>query len=168
MCVYVQVTSALLESTKDGKDMCPNVLQEMDSSFATRNNFCNSFSIVTVLPCLGTVLHESVKDHGHKHFVPVQCGLQVAHSMDPVEMQAHIDDMQRELEKLKTGVSAYIADPNREANLHKHAFMSSPLRNMPHLSTIIKLQQGLQQAYCMDWVQVCTCRCKLVLSVVSR
>lgn len=71
-------------------------------------------------------------------------------------MSEEIQSMKAELQRLKNGIKAYEDEYNKtggKVDLSKHDFRPSILRKLPYIQTIIKLQQGLQQAYCLNAVQ---------------
>ena len=83
----------------------------------------------------------------------------MVHSHDDDYLRKQVAGMKAELSKLDTGVKAYEADKKAAAakgepvDLTKHMFVSSVLRNLPHIEAVVKLQQALQQAYCMHAVE---------------
>ena len=103
-----------------------NPKDEHQYDFALRTNFCNTFVVCTVLP------------------MPSQ--------------QTNVQYMQKQLQMLQSSLDAYRQEEisakkqGRSANHENHDFMPSILAHLPDIETMVKLQQGLQQVYCVEGI----------------
>ena len=161
--------------------------------FPLHANFCNSFVLTSVLPVWGKVFHASPdaakeganlpEDITHACMFEVQPGILMAHSHDDAYIQGTLAKMRSELDRLQTGVKAFVADRDSKiktqmattasasiaqqlpaavsaaggsaphVDLSQHVYMPSVLRNIHYTQKVVKLQQALQQAYCMHGVE---------------
>ena len=159
MARSIQLTEGLIEA-HDGGDEGKRAaferdVQDPDALVPTQNNFSKTFALKQVLP-FHCEAHHPAHDRGHT-FTAQACGglLQVGHSHGKEFLQSELEGMKAEYAKLVDGVDAYEKDKASGGNLDlsKHSFMTSDLRNMVHVSEIVRLQESLQQAYCMHGVQ---------------
>lgn len=159
----------------------PSICEDINEhSFALNSNFCNTFVLASVLPIWGEVqmtgapgsnvgLNSHSNDRaGATVRMEIQPGLLMVHEHEEKHMQAVIAKMRSELDRLTTGVQAYVAERDAKlkqaattpsgsssdaVNLAQHMFMQSTLRNIHYTQKVVKLQQALQQAYCMHGVE---------------
>lgn len=133
-----------------------------DYHMVLRTNFCNTFVVATVLPVWG-----SGDQHVAAFFNPKLEGKRP--QPDPHDMpsiNATLQSMDLEIERLRTGISQYVEHEKRakgspsinapsppcEFQISGHHFMPSSFRHMFDLQAIVKTQQALQQVYCMQAV----------------
>lgn len=107
----------------------PATQREYD--FPLQTNFCTTFNICTVLPFEKPLSH------------------------------AEIQQMQNELDIFKGGLAAYEMEVSNakkegrklEPKSNRHMFVTSPLKHLPDVETMVRLQQGLQQMYVSNLVR---------------
>ena len=129
-------------------------LQDMDACVPLRNNFCNTFALMSVLPYHCEFFHPA-QEKTHRVSMLLHTGLQIGHSHAQQHLHNEAVAMKGELERLEKGTMAYEEEKKRSTgvNLSNHAFMTSAQRGIVHVSELIHLQQALQQAYCMSGAQ---------------
>ena len=148
-------------------DMAPGKLQQQklsmrdlrDYDFAVRTNFCNTFVIGVVLPIgaplctVGTPEYESSSSSG----IELHTGLRMM-PLTPTQnaaLQSQLEDMQPELDKLRSSLRAYkeaevlLQSQKKPVNIAAFHVVPSVLRHLPDIQTVVKLQQALQQVYCV-------------------
>lgn len=155
----------------------PKVYDDINEhAFALNSNFSNTFVLASVLPIWGEVqmvgapgADVGLMPHDKNPAVrmEVQPGLLMVHRCEEEHMQSVIAKMKSEVERLTAGVQAYVAERDAKlkqqqatgssassgVDLAKHMFMPSALRNIHYTQKVVKLQQALQQAYCMHGVE---------------
>lgn len=67
----MQTGEAVAESQGSVDQAARALFSDREHDFAARNNFCNTFALVTVLPCQGEV-HHPARDPGHRHTMLVR------------------------------------------------------------------------------------------------
>jgi hypothetical protein len=103
--------------------------KQREYDFAAQTNFCSTFNLCTVVP------------------------------FEKPLSTAEIQQMRNQLDIYKGGIAAYEMEvaaakkEGREPVLTGHAYMPSPLRHLPDLETLVRLQQGLQQVYFSNMLQ---------------
>jgi hypothetical protein len=135
-----------------------------DYDFAMRTNFCNTFVLGSVLPIGGAVctLGSPAFENSSLNATELHTGLRIP-ALDAVQ-QAKVKDqisgMRAELDRLRTNLRAYCEaevlfkkKDSKDMSISGLHVIPSILRNLPHIQTVVKLQQGLQQAYCVHGVQ---------------
>lgn len=140
------------------------MLTSSEYDFPMRHNFCNTFALVRVLPFVGKVVSassetEAAQISGNKHAMQVHAGLYATHSLSHDAMHEELCSMKAELQAMKDGIAKYeehrksCEEKGIAVNLSEHIFVSSILHKVPYIQSMVKLQQALQQAYCMNFVQ---------------
>ena len=141
-----------------------------DYDFAVRTNFCNTFVIASVYPIAGEVctLGSPMYDIAcsSSSGTELHLGLRIP-GLDHAQhatLQSELEDMRSELGRLRTGLRAYdeasmllaaatAAGSGKKMNISSLHVVPSILNNLPDIQTVAKLQQGLQQVYCVHGVE---------------
>ena len=147
MAEGVEIKAVHLDALKES-------LQDMDACVAMRNNFCNTFALMSMLPYHCECFHPAHEKTHHTSML-LHTSLQIGHSHDKEHLHNGSVAMRSELERLEKGVEAYENEKriSTGVNLSNHNFMTSAQRGIVHVSELIHLQQALQQAYCMTGAQ---------------
>lgn len=135
-----------------------------DYDFAVRTNFCNTFVLGSVLPIGGSVctLGSPMYENTLSNATDVHTGLRIPalDTMQKLKVQQDIRNMSNELDKLRSSLRAYkeaevLTKSKAGATLNLSSFhvVPSVLRNLPDIQTVVKLQQALQQVYCVHGVE---------------
>lgn len=120
-CEAIDMGALLQHSINVNTNRCSKD-KEADYDFVLRTNFCNSFAVCSVLPC---------------------------NSFDA-------KGQQNQLQALRQGLATYAEEEalaTKEKRVPDHAsnlYMPSVLAHLPDIETMVKLQQGLQQMYCVQ------------------
>lgn len=89
----------------------------------------------------------------------IATGVHIVHIVILVSVLQELQQMRNELDIFKGGIAAYEMEEcaskrDGRVPVHTdHAFMPSPLRHLPDVETMVKLQQGLQQVYMSNLVR---------------
>jgi hypothetical protein len=151
--------------------------------FPLRTNFCNTFVIASVIPMWGeavcTMKEVQTKRCVHGSDFHVSTGLAVRgedvslnHSKIITEMREHLLSMRSNLKKYEDAEAVFKSSsapfmpphsnpqkpssdsPDRiKMDISSFSIVPSVLRKLPHIQTMVKLQQALQQVYCAHGVE---------------
>jgi hypothetical protein len=125
-----------------------------DYDFALRTNFCNTFVVGSVLPIGGSVCTLGSPEYGILNATELHSGLRIP-ALDPIQqakVKEYTKGMQHELDRLKSHLQKYKETDNKMSISSFH-IVPSILKHLPDIQTVVKLQQGLQQAYCVHGVE---------------
>jgi hypothetical protein len=84
----------LTEGLVHHKSNLEESLQDPDALVPLRNDFCNTFGLMSVLP-FHCEAHHPARDPGHRVTLQVQTGLQVGHSHEPDHLRAELEGMKQ-------------------------------------------------------------------------
>ena len=141
-----------------------------DYDFAIRTNFCNTFVLGSVLPIGGTVCTLGSPAYENTlNATDLHMGLRIPalDTMQQVKVKQEISRMASELDRLRGSLRAFKeaevltkaqaeeVEGTKAPKMSISSFhvMPSVLRHLPDIQTVVKLQQALQQVYCVHGVE---------------